>query len=189
MGQVAPEGNPWSHGTTLSVFAGAASASSDTGPVAGGAVGWEITPWVAVEGSGSWLDRRRGADAFAADLKALVNLTRPHTVVPFLEGGIGMYRASFDMSRATFPEFYRRRLGPDAENRQNLTFTDPSFILGGGVNLLVAPHVTIRPDVEAKIVRRDSQNHVVTALSVHLAYHFEDHRIVRRRDSGVRPVR
>ena len=56
-----------------------------------------------------------------------------------------------------------------------MNFTDPSFILGGGVNLFVTRHVALRPDVEAKLVRRNSQNYVVTAVSVHLAYHFEDH--------------
>jgi hypothetical protein len=32
--------------------------------------------------------------------------------------------------------------------------------------------VAIRPDVETMIVLRDSSTHVVTALAVHLAYHF-----------------
>jgi hypothetical protein len=57
----------------------------------------------------------------------------------------------------------------------------PSFILGGGVNLFATRHVAIRPDVEAKIVRRNSQNYVVSAVSVHIAYHFEDHPITPSR--------
>jgi hypothetical protein len=173
--------NMWAHGTTVNVFAGGASASSETGALAGGAVGWEVTPWVALEGSGSWLDRRQGADAFAADLKALVNLAAARSVVPFVEGGIGMYRASFDSSRATFPEFYRARMAANAGATTRMTFADPSFIVGGGVNLFATRRMAIRPDIEAKIVRRDSQTYVVTAVSVHLAYHFEDHPIAPSR--------
>lgn len=163
--QTAPAGNTWSHGTTVNVFAGVASASSETGPLAGGAFGWEVTPWVALEGSGSWLDRHNGADAFAADLKALVNLAAAHPVVPFLEGGIGLYRAWFDLSRGTLPGFYQGRMAGN----------------GGNVNFFISRQVAIRPDVEAKIVRRNSQNFVMTAVSIHLAYHFEDHPITPSR--------
>ena len=171
--QIAPPPNRWDHGTTLNVFAGAASASSETGPLAGGAFGWQITPWVSVEGSGTWLSRLNGAEAFAADLKTLVNVMAARPVAPFVEGGIGMYRASFDSSRGPLPDFYRARTSAEVGNIS--TFTDPSFIVGGGVNVFVGRHVAIRPDIEAKIVRRDSQSYVVTALSVHLAYHFEEH--------------
>ena len=179
--QTAPAGNTWSHGTTVNGFAGAASASSETGPLAGGAVGWEVTPWVALEGSGSWLDRHNGADAFAADLKVLVNLAAAHPVVPFLEGGIGLYRAWFDLSRGTLPGFYKGRMAGNGANVKQMAFTDPSFIFGGGVNLFISRQVAIRPDVEAKIVRRNSQNFVMTAVSIHLAYHFEDHPITPSR--------
>lgn len=169
--------NMWIHGTNVNLFVGAASASSETGPLAGGAVGWEVTRRVALEGSGSWLNRRNGAEAFAADLKALVNVTAARPVVPFLEGGIGLYRASFDSSLGTLPGFYQGRTTGNGTNVTRMAFTDPSFILGGGVNLFATRHIAIRPDVEAKIVRRNSQNYVVTAVSVHMAYHFEDHPI------------
>jgi hypothetical protein len=133
---------------------------------------------VGVEGSGAWLNQRRGAHAFTADLKALVNLAAGrHPVVPFLEGGVGLYRASFDPSQRTLPDFYQGRTSGNGLGLKRITFTDPSFIVGGGVNLFMTRHVSIRPDVEAKIVRRDSRSHVATAISVRLAYHFEDHPI------------
>ena len=50
--QLVPRGNDWSHGTTLNVFAGAGTDASETSPLAGTSVGWEITPTTAVEGSG-----------------------------------------------------------------------------------------------------------------------------------------
>ena len=179
--QIAAPPNMWIHGTTVNVFAGAAVASSETGPLGGGAVGWEVTRRVALEGSGSWLNRRNGAEAFAADLKALVNVTAARPVVPFLEGGIGLYRASFDSSRGPLPGFYQGRVAGNGSTVKRMAFTDPSFILGGGVNVFVTRHIAIRPDVEAKIVRRDRQNYAVTAVSVHIAYHFEDHPITPSR--------
>ena len=51
-----PPGNMWSHGTTLNVFGGAAAVSGDRAAIAGGAFGWEIRPWFAIEGGGTWLD-------------------------------------------------------------------------------------------------------------------------------------
>ena len=179
--QVAPSVSAWPRGTTVNVFAGAARVSSETVPLAGGAVGWELTRWAGIEGSGSWLDQRGGANAFAADLKALVNLVAGHPVVPFVEGGIGLYRASFDPSRGMLPGFYHGRMAGNALGLKRVTFTDPSFIVGGGVNLFVTRHVSIRPDAEAKFVRRDARGQVVIAVNVRLAYHFEDHPITPSR--------
>jgi hypothetical protein len=179
--QTLPRGNDWSHGTTLNISGGVAADASETRPLASTAVGWEITPAIAIEGSGYWLDRS-GADVFAAALKVQAGLLVPHTAVPFLEAGVGLYRASFDPAASTVPDFYRRRIaantpGPGATS----TFTDPSFILGGGVNIFVTRHIAIRPDVESMIVRRDSQHYVVTAVAVHIAYHFESHPIAPTR--------
>ena len=172
--------NPWSHGTTLNVFAGVNSASSQGGSLAGGAVEWEVSRWLAVEGIGSWLDRGTGADAFAADLKAIVSPVIARQFVPFVQGGIGMYRASFDLSRAEIPDFYRSRLAATASGIDStITLTDPSFIVGGGVNLFVRPHVAIRPDIQAKVIRHDSRSYVVATIAVHLAYHFETHPITQ----------
>ena len=171
----------WSHGTTVNLFAGVATASSDTGPLAGGAFGWEVTPRLAIEGSGSWLDRADGAGAFAADLKALVNLAPGHAVMPFLHGGVGMYRAWFDLSQGTPPDFWADRLVDSAVGLTTATFTDPSFVVGGGMNFFVTRHMAIRPDVDWKIVRNNSGSYVITTVNVHFAYHFEDHPITPSR--------
>jgi Outer membrane protein beta-barrel domain len=183
--QTPPTTVGWSHGTTVNLFAGVATASSDTGPLAGGAFGWEVTPRIGIEGSGSWLDRADGAGAFAADLKALINLAPGHAVMPFLHGGIGMYRAWFDLSQGTLPDFYADRLEDSAVAVTTPTFTDPSFVVGGGMNFFVSRHLAIRPDVDWKIVRSHSESYVVTTVNVHLSYHFEDHPITpSRRVSG-----
>jgi Outer membrane protein beta-barrel domain len=178
--QTAPATNPWSHGTTLNVFAGVNSASSQGGSLAGGAVGWEVNRWLALEGIGSWLDRGTGAEAFAADLKAIISPVTARRFVPFVQGGIGMYRASFDLSRAEIPDFYRPRLAAAASDvNSTVTLTDPSFIVGGGANLFMTQHVAIRPDVRATIVRRDARSYVLTTVAVHLAYHFETHPVAQ----------
>jgi hypothetical protein len=174
--QPAVPGGDWSHGTTLNIFAGAGVDSSDTSPLAGAAVGWEITPAIAVEGSGYWLDRAAGMDAFAAALKLQVGLVVPHTAVPFVQAGLGLYRASFGPAATAVPDFYRQRM----TSRLSVpgvtsTFTDPSFILGAGINVFLTRHIAVRPDIETMIVRRDAHNYLVTAVAVHMAYHFESH--------------
>jgi hypothetical protein len=174
--QLAVPGGDWSHGTTLNVFAGAGVDSSDTSPLAGAALGWEITPAIAVEGSGYWLDRPAGMDAFGAALKLQVGLVVPHTAVPFVQAGVGLYRASFGPTVTAVPDFYRQRMtarlmAPGVTSR----FTDPTFTFGGGINVFVTRHIAVRPDIEMMIVRRDAHNHFVTAVAVHMAYHFESH--------------
>jgi Outer membrane protein beta-barrel domain len=179
---------PPGHGTTLNGFGGVATASSEPGALFGGAVGWEITPWFGIEGNASWLDRPAGEEGFTAAASALVNLTGRQTVVPFVKGGFGLYRASFADADHVTPEFYRQRLGeggsslatPQAftdPSGTRQTFTDPAFVAGGGLNLFLSRHVALRPQIEAIIVTRDSRSHVVTAFTLHLAYHFEEHPI------------
>jgi hypothetical protein len=170
--------NIWRYGTTANIFAGAASSASRARSVAGGGVGWEITPWVGLEGRFAWQDRSRDQDAFAAELGAHVNLLSERPIVPFVKGGVGLYRASFGRTLDDIPAFYRRRLQPpDPALRARQTFTDPSLIVGGGVNAYVSRHWAVRPEIAATAIRRDGRGHVVTTVTLHLAYHFEEHPI------------
>jgi hypothetical protein len=166
----------WKRGTTLAIFAGTASASSDTGLVAGGTIGWEVTPRVSIEGSGSWLDRNDGATGFAATMGVATNLLRTRPVAPFVIGGFGLYHASFDRSRGTIPEFYSDRLSEDG-NGTIASFTDPAFVIGGGVNIFASRRWSVRPAVEALIAVNDSDTYTITQLTVQLAYHFEERTI------------
>jgi hypothetical protein len=166
--------NEWRHGTTVNVSAGAASASSEAGPLVGAAVGWEVKPWLAVEGGGSWLNRETGAEAFAAELTASIGFNHPAPATPFVEVGVGMYRTWFDLTHGSLPDFYRRRLS-SSNVVSSVSFTDPSFIVGIGLNVFFTPHLALRPDMGVRLVRGDSQTYLVSALMVHLAYHFEEH--------------
>jgi hypothetical protein len=178
--QSASPSNPWRHGTTLNVFTGGARAETDNQFLLGGAMGWEITPTLAIEGSGYWFDRNTEPDAFAAALKLQAGLPVGRPVVPFVAAGIGLYLASFDATTSTIPDFYRNRIASTGTSAGSVhTFTDPSFIAAGGVNLFVSRHVSIRPDVEAMFVRANSQGYLVMVAAVHVAYHFENHPMTR----------
>jgi hypothetical protein len=109
-----------------------------------------------------------------------VGLARLRPAVPYVHAGVGFYRATFDRARSPIPHFYGRRMRSGAAFGTD-TFTDPSLVAGGGVNVFVSRNVAIRPDVEAMIVLRNSRSHVVTAVTVQLAYHFEDHPVTPRR--------
>lgn len=172
-------GNDWTHGTTLAGFAGATTASSaEVRGALGGAFGWEINHWVSVEGTGTWIAGREADDAFAAELKTLVNLTRPNTVVPFVGAGVGMYRAMFDTTQSVLPGFYQERLA-GSPFTTHPTFTDPSFVLAAGINIFTGQHVSIRPDLSVRLVTRSSNIYPVTMVTVHVTYHIEAHDIVR----------
>jgi hypothetical protein len=167
----------WTHGTTLEVFGGAVTASSaDTRGAMGAGFGWELTHWVAIEGSGMWLAAHEGDEAFAAELKALVNVTPPNVVVPFFGAGVGLYRAAFD-SPANLPGFYQQRLASSASTHP--TFTDPSFVFAAGVNTFTTSHFSIRPDVSVRIVTRSADSYAVAMAGVHVTYHFEMHAVRR----------
>jgi hypothetical protein len=180
--QVTPPENPWSRGTTIGLFGGVASAASRSGALAGGGVGWEVTPRFGLDGTATWIDRPREAEAFAATLSAHVAILDPGSVVPFVRGGIGLYRMSFATPRDEVPEFYRRRLGPGNTMRDvGRSFTDPSFVFGAGVNFYATRQIAIAPEVGATIVRGGGRSHVVTSVALGVAYHIEDHPITPTR--------
>lgn len=182
LAQPAVRADEWARGTTLTGFTGAAVDSTRTGPMFGGSVGWELTPRIAIEGSGLWVYHEANTSAFAGVAKVQASLLGPHKAVPFLQAGIGLYRASFHPSRAATPSFYQRRMGPDGAGHVGLrTFTDPSVVLGGGANVFLSRNLAIRPDVETMVVLRNARSHVVTAVRVHVVYHFEDHPVTPAR--------
>ena len=167
--------NTWSHGTTLVGFGGISVDSATTmAGTAGTGLGWELNHRTELQGTAAWLPERNGRQAFAADFKALFNLTRPGTVVPFAGGGVGLYRASFDTNRADRPGFYRDRkhvLPPVGRAR----FTDPTIVFAGGANVYVARHFSVVPAVDVRIVTDGSSTYTMTAATCAVAFHFENH--------------
>jgi hypothetical protein len=177
---------PYSGGntcTTVNGFGGVAWADSDPGGMFGGAIGWEFTPWFGVEASAAWLDRPADEGGFNASFDGHLKLPVSEAVVPFLKGGFGLYHASFEGDAEEMPMFYRHRLQTTGTGvEQSQAFTDPAFVVGGGISVFLSRHLSLRPDVTAIIAVRDSDTRVTTTVTLHLAYHFEDHPITPSRE-------
>ena len=171
--------NAWGRGTTLEIFGGTATATPNTTGIFGAALGWELTHQTEIHGVAAWLTQRNGSEAFAADLRLLINLTRPSRIVPYVGGGAGLYRGSFDTSRA-LPHFYQRRIAADGMRRAT-TFTDPTAVLAAGAHLYVARHLSIRPEAAVRLVTDDSRVYRVTTVTFSLAYHVEEHVVEEHR--------
>lgn len=175
MAQESPS-NVWSHGTTLNVFAGASSEPMKGAFTAGGAVGWQLTPTMAVEGTAGWIDNQSSSKWFTGALKAQARLAYAGGANPYVEGGIGLCRSTFDAGQANVPTFYQRRMvAPPGASMMNHTFTDPTFAFGAGLNILATRHVAVRPAVEVTMVFRNRDAFAMTAGVVRVAYHFENH--------------
>ena len=170
-----PPGNMWSHGTTLNVFSGGALGGGDRASVRGGAFGWEIKPWFALEGSATWIDWNKNPHGFTPAMTAQVGLPTSGRVVPFVTGGVGLYHIAFDRMDVEMPQFYQGRMTTMNDLGRAIIFTDPSLVGGGGVNLFLTRKWTIRPEVLATVVVRDSRSFVVTTAALRLGYHFEAH--------------
>jgi outer membrane protein with beta-barrel domain len=165
----------WRHGTTLSGFVGAQSASSDVNPGAGLGLGWELTRRLSFEGRGTWFGVNQEPSDFSATMAAHVALLTPRTVVPFVSAGVGMYRATVNPAWTDVPEFYRRRMSPDAPG--NHTFQDFLMTFGGGVNVFVASHLALRPEANLMLVTTASDARPVAMYGLQFVYHFETHKL------------
>ena len=159
----------WSHCTTLTGSGGVAIGSDHTGATLGGAIGWEITPRVALEGSATWFDKQTGSSAFAAGLSVRGMLADSLWLAPFIEGGFGLYAASFDPKRATdIPPFYGNRMSGTLTN----WFTDPAFFVGAGVDLMRRNNFAVRPTAGAIVAVRDGDAYTIGTFAVRVEYHF-----------------
>jgi hypothetical protein len=174
--------NEWSRGTTLNGFVGATMDSAQSGPAVGGAMGWELRPNVAIEGGGAWTEFGHGTTSFAGALKVRLRVAGQRRVDPFVQAGIGLYRATFGADDTALPEFYRRRILAPAPGRgASRTFTDPTVLAGGGLSIFVNRHFALRPDADAAFVLRGGRSHVVTTVALHAVYHFESHPVTPAR--------
>ena len=173
----------WSHGTTLNGFGGMNADSKQSGPLVGGAAGWELTPALAIEGSGGWTEFGHGTTSFAGAVQARLRIAGRRQIDPFVQAGVGLYRMTFGRTETAIPDFYARRM-TDAAARTGRTFTDPTLVAGGGVSVFLNRHIAVRPDVQVTFVRRNGDGHTVTTMAVHLVYHFEHHPVTPTRRSS-----
>jgi hypothetical protein len=177
-------GDTWTHGTTLNAFAGVASEPTAGAATAGGAIGWQMTPSLSFEGTGAWINSQSSSPWFSAALKVQTRLAHARGANPFVEGGIGLYQASFDAGQADVPEFYRKRMTEQPGGSvMSHSFTDPTIVFGGGLNVLATRHFALRPTVEVTMVLRNSDSYTTTAAVLRLAYFFENHPVTPTRRS------
>jgi hypothetical protein len=144
-------GADWHRGTTLGGFVGAASSQSVTDAAAGVTIGWELTPHLAIEGRGLWLDAGHGADAFTALLGARVPILPGRLFGPFVSAGVGLYRAT-----------------SGGESRD-----DFDLAVGTGAEIALGEHLALRPEVTVLVVTRRSDTRAIPVFGAQLAYHFE----------------
>jgi hypothetical protein len=164
----------WQRGTVLAGTAGAAVASPDTRFVGGTALGWEIMPRLTVEGRALWLPATDEPSDFVALLSAAVPLTPGRRTVPFVSGGVGMYRATIDSASNEIPEFYARRMSAGVARP---VFQDFLYSFSGGADVLATRHFTIKPEVSVLAVMANGDRRWIAVYAVNLAYHFEAHGI------------
>jgi len=74
------------------------------------------------------------------------------------------------------PMFYARRLGtltvPQGGMWGTRAFTDPALTLGGGMELNLSRHLSLRPDARGLIVVADGETYTVGVFSFHVGYRF-----------------
>jgi hypothetical protein len=164
----------WHRGTLLGGFAGTAVASPETKLFAGTALGWEIAPRLTIEGSGAWVPASDGPTDFVAMLRGIVPVLQVRRTVPFVSGGLGMYRATIDPTSSEVADFYRRRITAGSPRP---VFQDFLVAFGGGADVFATRHIAIRPDVQLLAVIADGDRRWIPVYAVNLVYHFESHAI------------
>jgi hypothetical protein len=168
--------SPWQQCWILSASAGIASTPQESSPLLGAAVSWHVTPRLGVEAGTAWVNPSHREDAVAAAIVAQIMVTRPRRVTPFVRGGVGAYVMTVDPAGANAPEFYRRRLATGSRFTTR-TFTDPSVVLGVGLDLRSGERFHVRPVFDVITVLRDRQSMTVMSGSVQVSYHIEMGRV------------
>lgn len=167
----APRRPDWTSGSSLGLFAGAATDGSRVGAVGGGTAGWEVAPQLSVEGTVSWFSRGHRTGSFSADFTALFALVPPRRTMPYVKAGVGLYHTWLDSAESPIPDFYSRRL-EDRVLGTTETFTDPAIVVGTGVRLWLSERWVLRPELDAKAVVNGSRAYWMTSAAVRLAYSF-----------------
>jgi uncharacterized protein involved in copper resistance len=168
--------------SSLAVYGGVSTAESRTGGLAGGAIGWQISPWVGLEADSFWVDRPGSEAGFSAAFNARWSLVTGWKAIPFLKTGLGLYHASFDTGDDTVPAFYLDRLGDGSAGvGVKRSFTDPTAIVGGGVDIGLSRRVSLRPQADATFAFDHGKSRVMPGFTLHLAFHFDEHPITPSR--------
>ena len=152
-------------GAELSLFAG----STADAPAFGWSAGWRVSPLVALEGSGAWIDEDDGVDGFAAMFSARVYLNTTRRTAPFITAGAGLFHASVDSSDPRAPAFYLDRTIPGSPEK---AFNDFVAAGGAGVDVHVRGRLWLRPDAQLLVVVDGWRKNVLMLAGFHVTYRF-----------------
>jgi hypothetical protein len=154
----------------MSVFAGGAHTSSESGPVTGASLGIELTKRMNLEGRVRWFDVAAGDNAFAADLGVRYTVVRTTFTAPYVSAGAGVFDSYLSHVSDTTPSFYRQRMdAPDVAHN----FHDMLWTFGGGADLFMTGHVALRPEISVFIASTQHDARVVPVYGISLAYFFD----------------
>lgn len=181
--QAVSDTEPVQRGTDLAVFAGASSNKEATGIGLAGIAGWQYTPTLALEARFGFYDREQGSEGFGADFGVMVRMPRAR-LRPFIAGGFGLYRASFDPGVIPESDFYRLRSDAETGPSGGDAFTDTAVRVSGGLDMLIGRNVTFRPEAGILLVWDGSRNYTLGIFGVRIGYHFEDRPVTPKRVSA-----
>lgn len=93
---------PPSRPASLGVLGGFAGGAGDTGGSVGGALTFNVSDRIGVEGRGIYMQRGSGATGLELTGTMLLTVARSEKVAPYVAVGGGLYRARFDLGADRF---------------------------------------------------------------------------------------
>lgn len=148
----------------LSLFGGA----TQSAPAFGWSAGWRVSPRVALEGSGAWVEDP-GVDGLAALFGARVYLRTSERVVPFVTAEAGLFHATVDPADPDVPDLYRDRTIPGTPEK---AFNDFVAAGGAGLDVHVGGRIWLRPDARVLVVVDGYRANLLMLAGVHFTYRF-----------------
>ena len=103
--------------------------------------------------------------------------------------GFGFYRTSFAGPTSAMSDFYRGRMmqsGNGLMPSGHESFTDPALRVDGGVDVIVARHLALRPEAAILLVHRHAQTETVATVGLRVGFKFEDHPVTPAKTRGGR---
>ena len=155
-------------GAELSLFGGATATSTGSAAAFGWSAGWRVSPRVALEGSGTWIEQP-GIDGFAALFGTRVYLKTTGDMTPFVTIEGGLFHATVDSSQSELPDLYGLRTIPGAPEKK---FNDFVAAGGAGLDLHIGGRIWLRPDARLLVVVDGWRANVVMLAGAHFTFRF-----------------
>ena len=155
-------------GAELSLFGGGTATATGAAAAFGWSAGWRVSPRIALEGSGTWIEQP-GVDGFAALFGTRVYLKTTGDTTPFVTAEGGLFHATVDSSQSELPDLYGLRTIPGAPEKK---FNDFVAAGGAGLDLHVGGRLWFRPDARLLVVVDGWRANVLMLAGAHFTYRF-----------------